>query len=139
MVTLKWSGHTLEARPNPGYTVGDFLHTPSALATAVSLGVNRPRYVETALWQAHTGLADVQDRVEQLLAKLGGPAEKGRWRAEDLNPESASSYAELQALLWPAPSSGDQAALELAFTERALALYRPQERERRARRLATGR
>jgi hypothetical protein len=140
MVTLKWGGRTLELRPEVVATVGDFFRSPQALATAVSLGVNRPRYVETALWQAHTGLVDVQERVEALLQKLAGPADSTRWKRQDLTPESAAPYAELQSILWPPlPASVDEAALERDFTEHALALYRPRERERRARRLVTGR
>jgi hypothetical protein len=141
MITLKRDGHTLELRPDGAVaTVGDFFHGESALATAVSLGVNRPRYVEAALWQAWTGLGDVQARVDALLQKIEGPAGEVRWRRSDLTPASADAYAELQRLIWPAPPAAvDEPGLERTFTERALALYRPQERERRARRLATGR
>jgi hypothetical protein len=136
MITLKRDGHTLELRPDAVATVGDFFHGERALATAVSLGVNRPRYVEAALWQAYTQLGDVQGRVDALLQQIAGPPGETRWRKKDLT--SLDAYDELVRLLWPAPPAAvDEAALERAFTERALALYRPEERSRRARRLAT--
>jgi hypothetical protein len=145
LVTLTLPGHTLEVRPGECHTVGEFF-SGAAMATAVSLGVNRPRYVETALWQARTGLDDARVRVDELLGKIVPPPDKPRFSARDLSGDSLLAYAELQALLWPAPlpaaPNGDgergDAALERAFAERALALYKPDERERRARRLATG-
>jgi hypothetical protein len=140
MVTLTLPGHTLEVRPRECHTVGEFFPGAAAMATAVSLGVNRPRYVETALWQARTGLDDARVRVDELLGQIVPPLDKERFSARDLSGDSLVAYAELQTLLWPAPlpadSRGDE--LERAFAERALALYRPDERERRARRLATG-
>ncbi len=147
LITLGIGGHTIEVRPSLSYTIGDFLNGP-ALATAVSLGVNRPRFVEAALWQASVELSTVNARVDQLLARIVAPLpkDKQRYRAADFSAtlgdtvaDAALAYAELQTLLWPRPDGRDASALAGAFTERALALYRPEERERRARRLATGR
>jgi hypothetical protein len=97
-------------------TVGDLLRAPAALATAVSLGVNRPHYVEAALWQA-LAPTDAPARVDALLAS---PSEEA-----------------LRTLLWPRPAQLDEDALLRAFRDRALELYRPNDRERRARRLVT--
>jgi hypothetical protein len=135
LITLKTNGHTLEFRPTASATLGDYFHSEASLATAVSLGVNRPRYVEAALWQALHG--DLNDQLDHLLIQLNGPADSERWRTSDLELQPA--YQEIQSLLWPLPANENEVTLEREFTERALALYRPQERERRARRLVTGR
>jgi hypothetical protein len=135
LITLKINGHTLEFRPSTSATLGDYFHSEAALATAVSLGVNRPRYVEAALWQALRG--DQNDKIDRLLAQLNGAADRERWKSSEL--EAQPAYAEIQSLLWPQPASEAEVTLERDFTERALALYRPFERERRARRLVTGR
>jgi hypothetical protein len=109
-------------------TVGAILRSPGALATAVNLGVNRPRYVESALWRALVP-DDAPARIARLAAALRGapPAAKAR-----------KLTAELQSLLWPAPrlDAADELLTTVAFIERALEIYKPGERERRARRLA---
>src|SRR5262249_2856173 len=142
LITLKLDGHTLEVRPELSYTVGDFLQG-AGLVTAVSLGVNRPRYVEAALWQALADRAPARERAEALLRRIlpWGATDKVRSGVQGLSGAARAAYAELQALLWPGPleDGRDAALLERAFTERALALYRPEERARRARRLITGR
>ncbi len=126
LITLTVGGHTAHLRARAHATVGEVFSSAAALATAVNLGVNRPRYVESALWRA-VSPEDARAQIENLIAQLdtGGDAER-----------SATEEA-LRALLWPRPRDLDEAKLVREFTRRALELYRPAERERRARRLAT--
>jgi hypothetical protein len=109
-------------------TVGKWLASPRALAAAVNLGVNRPRFVESALWQALTPGGDATTRIAALLDDAAGQGRRAR-----------RARAALQAILWPAPprDAPDGEALLEEFERRALGLYRAGDRERRARRLAT--
>jgi hypothetical protein len=116
MVRFDVSGRALRIRAARVTTVGDVLRAPIALATVVSLGVNRPHYVESAMWQALVP-TDATARVAQAL-------EGGR-------------IDEVRGLLWPGASALDERALLARFRARAIELYRPEDRERRARRLAT--
>jgi hypothetical protein len=142
MVTLRLGDHTLELRARAPATVGDYLHG-EALATAVSLGVNRPHFVETALWRARMGAADRSAEVERLLAAALAPLaaaapSRERFGAGDVERAGAAvkeAARALAELVWPRPARVEPRA----FVEEALALYRPGERERRARRLATER
>jgi hypothetical protein len=103
------------------------------------LGVNRPHYVESALWQARTGARDRSDDVERWLAAILGPLvaaapDQQRFGVSALTDETAQTAARALAdLIWPAPAT----VAADAFVAEALALYRPAEREKRARRLAT--
>lgn len=116
LVRFDVSGKPLRVRAENTTTVGEVLRTPSALATAVSLGVNRPHYVESALWQA----LSASDAGTRIVAAV----EAGR-------------LDEARQLLWPKPEMRDERVLLAAFRARAIELYRPSDRERRARRLVT--
>jgi hypothetical protein len=116
MVRFDIGGRAVRMRAAAVTTVGEVLRAPAALATAVSLGVNRPHYVESALWQT-LAPADAQERVAQAL-------EGGR-------------LDEVRTVIWPAANGVDERTLLSGFRARAIELYRPADRERRARRLAT--
>jgi hypothetical protein len=119
-IVLGWRGRKRRFRAPHVSTVGDWFGSDVAVATAVSLGVNRPHFVEAALWSALNG-APAHDRVGDLL-------DRGR-----------AGEAELRALLWPEPPllPSDERTLLDRFRRAAIGLYRPSDQERRARRLAT--
>jgi hypothetical protein len=116
MVRFDVGGRPVRVRATAVATVGEVLRSATALATAVSLGVNRPHYVESALWQTLS------------------QADAGRRLVDALE---AGRLDEVRTVLWPTAPSVDERTLLATFRERALELYRPADRERRARRLAT--
>ena len=61
--------------PTPTATVGDLLRSGKNTALAVTLGVNRPHYVEAALWLATSHRADPSADAQLLLDKLVAAAE----------------------------------------------------------------
>ena len=127
-VTLGARGRSLTLHAPRPATVGYLLRSPPALATVVNLGVNRPHFVEAALWQALTPSGDATGRVGPLLdaALAGGDGAR-------------DAIAALTAIIWPAPRAEEVSEESLLDDVKrcALALYRPVERGRRARRLAT--
>jgi hypothetical protein len=116
LVKLDVDGRPVRLRAAEVVTVGELFRSEAALATVVSLGVNRPHYVETALWLA--------------LA----PADAA---ASVASTVSSGQLEEATSLLWPLPHAPDERLLLASFREHALELYPPIERERRARRLVT--
>lgn len=116
MVRFDVDQRAVRVRASRVATVRDVLRAPAALATAVSLGVNRPHYVESALWQA-LAPADSATRVYAALR--------------------AGRLDEVRALLWPVEGDAPDRDLLASFRARALELYGPGDRERRARRLVT--
>ena len=56
--------------PDPTANVGDMLASGKSTALAVTLGVNRPHYVEAALWLAMGSGADPKTEAGALLDKL---------------------------------------------------------------------
>jgi len=127
-VTLGARGRTFTLRAARAATVGELLRSLPSTAAAVNLGVNRPRFVESALWQALTPSGDAVARVGALVDAMAAGGRRAR-----------RARAELAAIIWPTPRAGelDETQLVDEFKRRALGLYRPAERERRARRLAT--
>jgi hypothetical protein len=134
--------------PTPTAAVGDLLRSGKNTALAVTLGVNRPHFVEAALWLAVGNRADPKADTEALLAKLvaaaGPPAAKKKAKtvnAADVVAAKAD-YEALQRLVWPAAQTLDAAAedkLANEFKRQALVLYKPSDARRfkRERRFAT--
>jgi hypothetical protein len=139
------------AAPTPTANVGDLLRSGKNTALAVTLGVNRPHYVEGALWLAVSNRADPKGDAGALLEKLAAAAEaqaptpkKRKTRtvnAADVTA-AAADHAALQRVIWPAAPTLDAAAEEKLATEfkrQALLLYKPSDARKfhRERRFAT--
>lgn len=60
--------------PSDHATIADLLTSEKAVATAVSLGVNRPHFVETAMWLALT-TADPKEDPEKLMQQIADAIE----------------------------------------------------------------
>jgi hypothetical protein len=152
---------TLDA-PDITATVGDILTTGKDTALAVTLGVNRPHFVETALWLAVGKRANPKADADAILTRLvvalegaeAAPAEGGKKpkkpkartiRAGDvqaLGGGAAADWEELRRLIWPAPLELDADAEEKLATEfkrQALLLYKASDARKyhRERRFAT--
>lgn len=134
------ANYTFElAAPSDHATIADLLTDEKAIATAVSLGVNRPHFVETAMWLALT-TGDPKGDVEKLMQQIAGaieadeekeeearradpkakpkPVTKGKKpnvsvdaaRAGKLSKDAQKAYADLTRLVWPAKRTLDAAA-----------------------------
>jgi hypothetical protein len=153
-LTTKHGGITYSfplTAPTPTANVGDLLRSGKNTALAVTLGVNRPHYVEAALWLAVNTSADPSADAGALLEKLVAAAEaqaptpkKRKSRTVNAADVAAASadYAALQRVIWPAAPTLDAAAEEkLAneFKRRALLLYKASDARKfhRERRFAT--
>jgi hypothetical protein len=146
--------------PKDTAAVGGLLTSGRSTAVAVSLGVNRPHYVEAALWLAVCGHADPKADASGLLTNLvtalqaakpapGGKAgKKPKTRdvtvadVQALGKDAATDWTALQRLIWPAPKELDDAAetrLLAEFERRALTLYKAGDARKfhRERRFAT--
>ncbi|MFO0577951.1 MAG: hypothetical protein U1A78_28410 [Polyangia bacterium] len=141
-VKLKQGANAFVLDATAHATVGDLLSSEQALAYAVMLGVNRPHYVEGALWKAACTEADPSAKCTELLTRLDallsqqtdGAKKKPAARTftatdvEAAGDEAKAVYAELQALIWP--TSGSLSAEALAgmpasFKANAMKLYSP--------------
>lgn len=148
--------------PDLTANVGDMLASGKSTAVAVTLGVNRPHYVEAALWLAMGSGADPKTEAGALLDKLiaastaaepepaAGARRPRRPRTKKLTaadvaalgPDAVKDFAALQRLLWPEPKEmGDEEEQKLVaeFKKRALTLYKASDARRfhRERRFAT--
>jgi hypothetical protein len=146
--------------PTPTATVGDLLRSGKNTALAVTLGVNRPHYVEAALWLAVSTRADPKADTAALLARLVAaveaaeppppvpPPKKPKKKPKNQTIDAAdvatakADYEALQRLVWPAapaltPAAEEKLANE--FKRRALLLYKPSDARKydRERRFAT--
>lgn len=123
-------------------TVGELLSSEQALAYAVMLGVNRPHYVEGALWKAACSESEPGCRCTELLTRLDAlltaqadgankkPAARTFTAAdiEAAGDEAKAVYAQLQALIWPTGgtlSAEALASLPAGFKASAMQLYAP--------------
>jgi len=137
--------------PTPAATVGDLLRSGKNTALAVTLGVNRPHYVEAALWLATSRRADPSADAQQLLDRLVAAAEtaeptKKKHKRRTVNATDVTAaqadYDALRRVICPAAPTLDAAAEEkLAneFKRQALLLYKPSDARKfhRERRFAT--
>lgn len=133
------SAFVLEATAHA--TVGELLSSEQALAYAVMLGVNRPHYVEGALWKAACSEAEPGAKCTELLTQLealltahADGAKKPATRTftaadiEAAGEEVKAVYAQLQALIWPTGgtlSAEALASLPAGFKASAMQLYAP--------------
>ncbi|HEX4417471.1 MAG TPA: hypothetical protein VH165_06200, partial [Kofleriaceae bacterium] len=129
-------------------TVGSLFASEKAVVNAIMLGVNRPHYVEAALWRALSPTTDpsaeAEARLTALMAALAAaepPEPAGakktpkkpaahKYTAADIaaaGPEANRLYGELRAIIWPnrALDAAAQQQLESEFKKQALKLYDP--------------
>jgi hypothetical protein len=116
---------TLEA-PDGAATVAQIARTPRLLGNIANLGVNRPRFVEAAVWRA-LGPDDAAAQIDALVPKCLNARGRLRARCEE----------KLTELLWPSARPEEEVFLH-GFRRAALALYPAGDRARRARRMVTG-
>jgi hypothetical protein len=138
-------------------TVGSLFASEKAVANAIMLGVNRPNFVEAALWRALAPTTDPKAEAEARLTALMAilaPEPTGakqprkptahRFTAADIDAAGADAkrlYGELRAILWPnrALDAAAQQQLESEFKKQALKLYSPADAKKyhRERRFST--
>jgi hypothetical protein len=141
-------------------TVGSLFASEKAIANAIMLGVNRPHFVEAALWRAMSQgsdpLAGTDTRLTALIAALTPPAPAApagskprpaaahHYTAADVaaaGKDATKLYNELRAIIWPnrALDAAAQQQLEVDFKKQALKLYSPADARRyhRERRFST--
>lgn len=140
--------------PSGSATVGSTFPTQKNVALAVTLGANRPHYVEAALWRALTGKDEAKGEVATLLGAIVDAREKAQPPAADAGKKpkakpkkstvavtadeaaswnAQSQYADLLRIVWPATKSLDAAAEEKMATEfkkEGLALYNKKDAEK---------
>jgi len=119
--------HELELdMPAGTATVGSTFPTQKNLALAVTLGVNRPHWVEAALWHALTGKQDIkaeaEARMEEIAAAHLAVNKKARgWHvvsAADIKAWGAqAAYDGLAREIWPAAKALNAAQEEDMATE----------------------
>jgi hypothetical protein len=123
--------------PADAATVRSVFPTQKNVALAVTLGTNRPHWVEAALWRAVTGKRDVRAEVQAHLAAIAAAAElveppPARAKRRAVTPSDIETWgadAEYAALLheiWPAAgvlSSADEEETAKAFKQESLMLY----------------
>lgn len=142
-VVLTFGRDTITIDAHAPATVGSLFASEKAIANAIMLGVNRPHYVEGALWRAMSldsaPLAATNARLTALIAALTPPAPAGgkrrtpaaqRYTAVDVADAGGNAtrlYDELRAIIWPNrpldPAAQQQ--LEVDFKKQALKLYSP--------------
>jgi hypothetical protein len=147
-LTLKRDGITYTFQidaPADFATVADLLTDEKAIAMAVSLGVNRPHFVETAMWEALT-TGDPKEDSARLLGQLvdsivaatpaepekpapgkkGGPKVKKAAKKNvavseadfaALGKDAQQAYSDLRRLLWPAKQALDPVAQRKLLSE----------------------
>ena len=146
------------AAPDDAVTVGDLFSAEKSLAAAVILGVNRPHYVETALWRALNPAGDVKTEAETHLAALvqaldvpAPPGKKSKKKAKrtitqadiaGLDDAAKAHYETLRRLIWPSAAdsaSVNEEQLLAEFERQALPLYKAADARkfRRAERFGT--
>jgi hypothetical protein len=120
--------------PMPHATVGSTFASQKNIALAVTLGANRPHWVEGALWEALTGLQVVSSTVDAMLTDIVRAAPPATRRARERAVTAADvaawgvqdRYDELRRLIWPAPrplTPSEEEDLAITFKQKALMHY----------------
>ena len=147
--TLQRAGSTFELDAVQHATVGQLLPSTKALASAVTLGVNRPHFVEAAAWKTisgNWGPTATGDHLDQLIAVLrsGGARLPGRVTQTtiDAGPQQATLWwTLLRRALWPTvlPRADMEWQTVADFRRHALRFYNPRDARRfhRERRFST--
>src|SRR6266446_423549 len=153
-VTLKWNGKSGEytfklIAPKDHATVGSLFTSEKSIAIAVVLGVNRPHYVETALWRALNPKMKPKEWTGALLENLGGYIEslstqeatsskqKGGKKDKPVHKTTTDAdvstwddehkeiYESLRRIIWPQAGELDETELANEFKRQAMPLYKP--------------
>ncbi|MGB7208409.1 MAG: DUF2272 domain-containing protein [Pyrinomonadaceae bacterium] len=147
--TLTRAGSRFELEALDHVTIGQILTSTKALASAVTLGVNRPHFVEAAGWKVlsgNFGSAEMRQHLDQLIAVLrsgGKPLPARVTQATiDAAPQQATLWwTLLRRALWPSnlPALADEWRTVADFRRNALKFYGPADARRfhRERRFST--
>jgi len=147
--TLQRARTTFELQAPAHATVGQLLPTIKALASAVTLGVNRPHFVEAAAWKTISGgwgPSATRDHLDGLIASLtSGGARLPRRVTQatiDGGPQQATLWWHLlRRSLWPTtlPAADMEWKTVADFRRHALKFYVPRDARRfhRERRFST--
>lgn len=138
---LTFGGSKIECDATIHRTVGEMMQTTKALATAITLGVNRPHFVEAAAWKvlsSATAIGDLTDSLRELAAELtnGGatplPRRVTRAMVEASTPMASFWYQSIERLIWPLglPALEDEWRTVADFRRHALKFYDPADARR---------
>jgi len=151
MVHLTQGKTTVEVTADDYLTVGDVFNTQKNLTKAVILGVNRPHFVETALWIAlnpgNTKVV-VTENMRVLHREIRAAVSDGRLSRKNIYNEAdiaiigsdaQASYDALKLVLWPNPLRFNRVKLVGEFEAQAMKLYKAKGAKKfhRERRFAT--
>ena len=132
--TLTFRGSTFECDAKLFRTVGELMGTTKALANAITLGVNRPHFVEAAAWKVMspaTAITDITDSLRDLADELTNhganplPMRVTRAMVQASTPMAHIWYQAIEQLLWPlgVPGVDDEWRTVAAFRRHALKFY----------------
>jgi N-acetylmuramoyl-L-alanine amidase len=132
--TLTHGHSTFEFDATQHRTVGELLGSTKALATAITLGVNRPHFVEASAWKVmapQTAEADVAAALQALAAELTGhgahplPRRVTREVVWTSTEAARLQYQAIERILWPLdlPAPALEWRTVADFRRHALKLY----------------